>query len=83
MDISIFRHFTNSFHGNQLFCIIRDTFKMKEGFLLERGFNILNISVLVKNLMCTEVVSTRLPESLYITVSLIQKTTQKQGTFSS
>ncbi len=34
MDISIFRHFTNSFHGNQLFCVIRDTFKMKEGFLL-------------------------------------------------
>ena len=38
MDISIFRHFSNSFNGNQLLCVIRDTFKMKEGFLLERGF---------------------------------------------
>ena len=38
MDISIFHHFTNRFHGNQLFCVIPDTFKMKEGFLLERDF---------------------------------------------
>ena len=38
MEISIFRHFTNSFHGNQLFCNIRNAFEMKDGFSPASGF---------------------------------------------
>ena len=64
MEISIFRHFTNSFHGNQLFCNIRNTFEMKTVSHLQVAFEILKLSVLDKNLCVTEVVSTRLPHSL-------------------
>ena len=66
MEISIFRHCTNSFHGNQLFCNILNTFEMKDGFSshLQVAFEILKLSVLDKNLCGTGVVSTRLPQSL-------------------
>ena len=36
--VSIFRHFTYSFHGNQLFCNIQNTFEMKNGFSPASGF---------------------------------------------
>ena len=76
---TIFRHFTNSFHGNQLFGNIRNTFEMKDGF--SPAFKILKLSVLDNNL-CGSVQSSIHP--VYYTSFLnTKKTTQKLGHLSS